>query len=175
VHLNSPLDLLFSPFVRYEPSLARLGFVFDALRACSEDRKSSATAESSSTASPMRVPLLLKGSLNGHLSPLELVSLRVSSPRAPVFFRFRFRRFEAPCPSSCRAATIAAALFAPVAFMLFLLVTLWEGLTAPKDIEWECCLVVEWRVGMLEGGVEFIESRWELCGLVACVSCSCDS
>ena len=137
MHLNSPLDPLLSPLVRYEPSLARLGFVFDAPRACSGDRKSSTTAESSSTASFARFPLLLKASPNGHLSWLELVYLWDSSPRLPVFFKFRLRRFEVPCPSSCRAAAIAVALLAPLAFMLFLLVTLWEGLTAPKDIEWE--------------------------------------
>lgn len=57
---------------------------------------------------------------------------------------------------------MAAALLAALAFILLRLVTLWVRLTVPKDTEWEWCLDVELRVGMFEGGVEVMESLWEL-------------
>ena len=47
-------------------------------------------------------------------------------------------------------------------------------MTAPREIEWEWCLVEAWRVGTLEEDVDVTESRWELWGRLTWGSCSND-
>ena len=141
-HFSSPLLLFPSLFVRYEPSLARRALAFDPVLTFSIGRKSSSTTDSSSSmASPLASSPLPASPPMGYLSPVELLYLLDSRPRLLAsVFRFKLPRFEDVEPfssTSLSAAAIAATLLTALAFILLRLVTRWDGLTAPRETEWE--------------------------------------
>ena len=83
-----------------------------------------------------------------------------------LVLEFRLLRFEAPKDASSAPLITAAtaAMLAALVVMLLRRVTLWAGLSVPRDTECEWCRDAEWRIGRLEEGVEDTESRCWLRG-----------
>lgn len=153
--------------MRYEPSLARLALALDPEVTFLLGRKSSSTKKSSSSmASSLALSLLPAKPSRGYPSSVDLPFSLDSTPLLLVaVFKFKLPRFEEAEPlssTSLNATAMAARLLTALAFILLRLVTRWDGLTAPRETEWEWCLDVAWRIGILEEDVEVTESLWEL-------------